>query len=246
MTEVVYGIHAVKALLDFHPRRIEKILVQTPVTNSRLQPLITQAKQQQIALTQCDKNAFNKALSTPARHQGILAYYQPLVLLGENDLLQAVTQLEQAPLVLILDAIQDPHNFGACLRSAAAAGVDAVIFPKDKSVKLTATVHHVSAGASLQLALYQITNLARVMRALQEAGVWIYGADASTSQTLYDCDFSGPSALVMGTEGEGMRQLTKKHCDYLIKIPMTDTVESLNVSVATGICLFEMVRQRRN
>lgn len=239
-----YGINAVQALIHHHPDSVIKISVLSS-ENSRVNALIQAAKAQQIAIEPCDKRAFDKLLDKPYRHQGVVAEYADVNPSGENKLLADIKNLEN-PFVLILDAIKDPHNFGACLRTAAAVGVDAVVFPKDKAVSLTPTVHHVAAGASFALNLYQVTNLARVMRGLQAAGIWLHGADIDAAQDLYQHDLSGPMALVMGAEGEGMRHLTKQHCDVLIKIPMQEGIESLNVSVATGVCLFEIYRQRQS
>jgi 23S rRNA (guanosine2251-2'-O)-methyltransferase len=147
--------------------------------------------------------------------------------------------------LLVLDGVQDPHNLGACLRSADAAGVDAVIVPKDKAAGLTPVVRKVACGAAENVPFFQVTNLARTLRDLQERGIWLIGAAGEAESSLYQADLRGPLALVMGAEEQGMRRLTREHCDVLVNIPMAGSVESLNVSVATGICLFEAVRQRR-
>jgi 23S rRNA (guanosine2251-2'-O)-methyltransferase len=244
MTEIAYGIHAVQALLKLHPQSVQRIAVQKPVTD-RLKLLLSQARQQGVAVQLVDKQALLKLVPSQSHHQGVVASYSAWDVPGEAELLNQFTQFEAQSLLLILDGLTDPHNFGACLRTAAAVGVAAVIFPKDKSARLTPTVHHVAAGAGFSLPLYQVTNLARVMRALQACGVWIYGTDSTAPSTLYETHFTGPSALVVGSEGDGMRRLTQQHCDHLIQIPMTESVESLNVSVATGVCLYEMQRQTR-
>lgn len=162
----------------------------------------------------------------------------------EEDDLAHLLDGKKDPLVLILDCIQDPHNLGACLRTADAAGVTCVVMPKDKSAPITETVLRVSCGGAENVPLVRVTNLARAMDKLKDLGVWIVGTADEVTQSIYDIDLKGPIAIVMGAEGEGMRRLTGEHCDFLVKIPMAGRVECLNVSVATGVCLFETVRQR--
>lgn len=165
--------------------------------------------------------------------------------LDEGDLLTLVEGLERPALLLILDQIQDPHNLGACLRSADGAGADAVIVPRDHSVGLTEAVRNVACGAAEAVSFAEVTNLARIMGQLKERGVWIVGADERGNRTIFDTDLTGPVAVALGAEGKGLRRLTREQCDFVVQIPMAGTVESLNVSVATGICLYEAVRQRR-
>ena len=162
----------------------------------------------------------------------------------EDDLLLSLGRLVEPAFLLILDEVQDPHNLGACLRSAAAAGVHAVVVPKDRSVALTDTVRRIACGAADQVPLFQVTNLARTIDQLRKQGIWVVGASGQASQSIFNSTLTGPLALVMGSEGSGLRRLTAEKCDLLVRIPMTDRVESLNVSVAAGICLFEAVRQR--
>ena len=178
------------------------------------------------------------------RHQGVVALVRPDADKDEGDLEDVLNALQVAPFLLILDSVTDPHNLGACLRSADAAGVHAVIVPKDKSAPLNAVAKNVASGAAEHVPLIKVTNLARTMRWLQERGVWITGAAGEAEQDVYQTDLKGPCAIAMGAEGSGLRRLTREHCDQLTKIPMAGTVSSLNVSVATGICLFEAVRQR--
>jgi 23S rRNA (guanosine2251-2'-O)-methyltransferase len=179
-------------------------------------------------------------------HQGVVATTQAPAALDEKALKTLIEDLQEPPLLLILNGVQDPHNLGACLRSADAAGVHAVIAPKDRSVGLTPTACKVASGAAETVPLVQVTNLARTLRWLQdEAGIWVVGTAGETDTLLYDADLQGPLALVMGAEGKGMRRLTREACDALVCLPMAGSVESLNVSVAAGICLFEAVRQRR-
>lgn len=163
---------------------------------------------------------------------------------SENDLFEIIKNLKEPPFVLILDNIQDPHNLGACLRSADAAGVHAVVVPKDRSVSLTDTVRQIASGAAENIPFVQVTNLVRTMKNLKDAGVWLVGTADNAKQCLYEIDLTGPLALVMGSEGKGLRRLTMENCDFLAYIPMRGSVECLNVSVATGVCLFEAVRQR--
>lgn len=166
-------------------------------------------------------------------------------MLDENDLLALIGRLTEPALLLILDSVTDPHNLGACLRSADAAGVHAVVVPKDRAVGLTETVRHVASGAAEHIRLAAVTNLARTIDQLKEAGIWVVGTTHATSRVIYDVDLTVPVALVMGSEGKGMRRLIAESCDFLVKIPMRGHVENLNVSVAAGVCLFEVVRQRR-
>ena len=187
-----------------------------------------------------------KALDNKAngeQHQGIMARVKPARQYSEKDLDEIIAR-EATPFFLVLDGVTDPHNLGACLRSADAAGVHGVIVPKDKSAKLNGTARKVACGAAETVPLIQVTNLARTLRDIKEAGVWVVGTAGETDTHVFDANLTGPMAIVMGAEGDGMRRLTREHCDVLVKIPMVGTVSSLNVSVATGICLFEVLRQR--
>ena len=188
-------------------------------------------------------NKNNKSYSQQTRKNKHSASVAGVELKNEEFLLNLLSEKEN-PLILVLDCIQDPHNFGACLRSADGAGVDAVIIPKDKSVSVTAAVITVSCGGAENVPIVQITNLARTLKVLQDNGVWLVGTTDHATQTLYETDLKGGIAIVMGAEGKGMRRLTEEACDFLVNIPMKGKVECLNVSVATGICLYEAVRQR--
>ncbi|MEE8342874.1 MAG: 23S rRNA (guanosine(2251)-2'-O)-methyltransferase RlmB, partial [Gammaproteobacteria bacterium] len=179
-----------------------------------------------------------------ARHQGVVAEVEAARPGGERELVKALEKMEEPPFLLVLDRVQDPHNLGACLRSADAAGVHGVIIPKDHSVGLTPVVRKVACGAVEAVQVYTVANLARALEHLKEAGVWIYGAAQEASDPLYNSDLTGPIALVLGGEGKGLRRLTQERCDGLLAIPMAGSVESLNVSVAAGIMLFEARRQR--
>ena len=177
-------------------------------------------------------------------HQGIAAAVAPLPELGEVDLAELLEASKQPCFILILDGVTDPHNLGACLRTAEAAGVDFVVIPKDRNASITPVVSKVACGAAELMSVVRVTNLARAIDALKEAGVWVYGAAGEATQSLYDIDCRGAIALIMGSEGDGLRRLTRDRCDGLFALPMVGTVESLNVSVATGVCLYEVLRQR--
>ncbi|MBT0726058.1 23S rRNA (guanosine(2251)-2'-O)-methyltransferase RlmB [Rosenbergiella australiborealis] len=243
MSEKIFGIHAVQALLERQPQRFQQVFILKGRDDRRLQPLIQQLESQGITLQVATRQWLDEA-SEGAVHQGILALVKPGRQYQEGDLPDLLENIEK-PLILILDGVTDPHNLGACLRSADAAGVAAVIVPKDRSAALNAVAKKVACGAAETVPLIRVTNLARTMRLLQEYHIWIVGTAGEADHTLYQSKMTGGMALVMGAEGEGMRRLTREHCDELISIPMAGSVSSLNVSVATGICLFEAVRQRQ-
>ncbi|MCL9776350.1 23S rRNA (guanosine(2251)-2'-O)-methyltransferase RlmB [Vibrio methylphosphonaticus] len=240
--EFIYGIHAVKAVLEKDPARFIEAFVLKGRQDDRLLPLLNELGQIGCSIQQMGRKVLDDKASG-ANHQGIIAKVKPAKQLNENDLETILASHEQ-PLFLILDGVTDPHNLGACLRNADAAGVAAVIVPKDKSAPLTATVSKVACGAAETVPLVRVTNLARTMRAMQEHGVWIAGTAGEATHDVYQAKLTGPLAIVMGAEGDGMRRLTRETCDDLIKIPMAGSVSSLNVSVASGVCLFEAVRQR--
>lgn len=243
MSEIVYGIHAINALLEKEPQRIVEVFMLKERHDKRLLTLITQLEENGISIQIVSKQWLDKQ-SKDASHQGILARVKPGRQYQESDLPQILEQSDM-PLILILDGITDPHNLGACLRSADAAGVDAVIVPKDRSAQLNGIARKVASGAAETIPLIRVTNLARTMRFLQEQNIWIVGTAGEADHTLYQSKLTGRLALVMGAEGDGMRRLTREHCDELVSIPMAGSVSSLNVSVATGICLFEAIRQRQ-
>ncbi|MCP1438509.1 23S rRNA (guanosine2251-2'-O)-methyltransferase [Erwinia persicina] len=242
MSEIVFGLHAVQALLDSDPQRFQEVFILKGRDDRRLQPVVKALEAQGIVIQVASRQWLDSQVEGGV-HQGIVARVKAGRQYQENDLPDLLEKLEK-PFLLILDGVTDPHNLGACLRSADAAGVHAVIVPKDRSAQLNATAKKVASGAAENVPLIRVTNLARTMRMLQEANVWIVGTAGEADHTLYQSKMTGPMALVMGAEGEGMRRLTREHCDELISIPMAGSVSSLNVSVATGICLFEAVRQR--
>jgi 23S rRNA (guanosine2251-2'-O)-methyltransferase len=237
----VYGIHAVAALLARRPERIAELRVQEGRSDQRMQQLLDDAERAGIAVERVARAVLDQL---DGRHQGVAARLAVDYEYREADI-PALLERSARPLVLVLDGVTDPHNLGACLRSADAAGVDMVIAPRDKAAGLTPVVRKVACGAAEVVPFIQVTNLARTLRSLQDLGVWIVGAAGEADNTLYEQDLTGPVALVLGAEGSGMRRLTREYCDFLAKLPMAGSVSSLNVSVAAGICLFEAVRQRR-
>ena len=244
--EKVYGLHAVRALLTRHGARIGNVTIVEGRSEPRVAELQLLAQKAGKTVKRASPAVF-KQLFGEAVHQGVFAEVQPLPPWREDELVAGITaQLESKvqPLVLVLDGVQDPHNLGACLRTADACGALAVVIPKDRAVQMTATVRKVAAGAAETTPLAIVTNLARTLRLLKEAGLWIVGADAEAPKLAQEADLAGPVAIVMGAEGAGLRQLTRDTCDFLVRLPQHGAVESLNVSVATGMLLYESVRQR--
>jgi 23S rRNA (guanosine2251-2'-O)-methyltransferase len=240
--ELIFGFHSVEAILAKEPERFLEIYALKGREDKRLNPIIDEARKFGISVQFMQRKALdNKA--DGEQHQGIIANVKAARMYNEKDLDEIIAR-EETPFLLVLDGITDPHNLGACLRSADAAGVHAIIVPKDKSAKLNGTARKVACGAAETVPLVQVTNLARTLREIKDAGVWVVGTAGETDTELFDANLTGPMAIVMGAEGDGMRRLTREHCDLLVKIPMAGTVSSLNVSVATGICLFEVLRQR--
>lgn len=242
--DTVFGLHAVEALVKKDVARILSIKVQEGRDDQRLAKLLELVYQHQtIKLEQVPRKQLDALVS--GRHQGIIALVRHEPEKDEGDLEDLLQGLSEPPFLLILDSVTDPHNLGACLRSADAAGVQAVIVAKDKSAPLNEVARKVACGAAEHVPLIRVTNLARSMKWLQQRGIWITGAAGEAQQDIYHTDLTGAAALVMGAEGSGLRRLTREHCDQLTKIPMIGSVSSLNVSVATGICLFEALRQRQ-
>ncbi len=239
---VLFGIHAVLALLSQQPERALTLYLQRDRHDQKIQVITELAKTHRIKI-ELKTRAELDELAADGVHQGVVAACVTPTAHTENDL-ETIISAAVKPLLLVLDGIQDPHNLGACLRSADAAGVHAVIVPKDKSVAITPTVSKVASGAAETVPFIQVTNLARTLRWLKDQGVWVFGAAGEATETLYQADLTVPAALVLGAEGQGLRRLTREHCDMLLNIPMQGSVSSLNVSVATGIFLFEALRQR--
>ncbi|MPQ77048.1 23S rRNA (guanosine(2251)-2'-O)-methyltransferase RlmB [Hydrogenovibrio sp. JE_KL2] len=238
--EQLFGIHAIEKLLKQSPHLIYALSVQKGPLNKRVQALVDQAKRLDVTVNTEAKSFFNQVEGV---HQGVIALVAKQADLTESDLVKMVEEINN-PLFLFLDEVQDPHNLGAILRTADATGVDAVVIPKHNSVGLNATVRKVACGAAETVKLVVVSNLARTLKDLQQKGMWMTGLAGETDQTIYDMDFKGSVGLVMGAEGTGLRKLTRENCDHLAAIPMVGSVESLNVSVATGVTLYEVYRQR--
>ena len=241
--ERVYGLHAVEALLRHHPKRVKQVWLADGRGDPRARVVVELAEQARVRVGQCERREMD--VWVEGVHQGVVAEVSPSQVWGEAMLEELLDRAEGPPLLLVLDGVTDPHNLGACLRTADAAGALAVIVPKDKAATLNATVRKVACGAAEVIPLVAVTNLARALEKLQQRGLWIVGTAGEAEQVIYDQDLTGPTVLVMGAEGKGMRRLTREHCDYLVRLPMAGSVSSLNVSVATGVCLFEALRQRQ-
>ncbi|MEN1957716.1 23S rRNA (guanosine(2251)-2'-O)-methyltransferase RlmB [Luteimonas sp. MJ204] len=243
----IVGINAVASAVEHDADNVREVLLEAAAKNPRIGTIEEEARRRGIEVRRVAQNALD-GVAGGLRHQGAVARYAAAKTFDEDDLPGLVEAAEGRALVLVLDGVQDPHNLGACLRSAAAAGVTAVVIPRDKAVQVNATVRKTSAGAADSIAVVRVTNLSRTLRELQKQGVWIYGLAGDASASLYGIDLRGNVALVLGGEGEGLRRLTREHCDQLVALPMPGAgesgVESLNVSVAAGVCLFEAVRQR--
>ncbi|HEU0305423.1 MAG TPA: 23S rRNA (guanosine(2251)-2'-O)-methyltransferase RlmB [Lysobacter sp.] len=241
----IAGINAVTAALEHDAENVREVLIEAGAKNPRITEIEAQARRKDIDVRRVATQALDGVVGN-LRHQGVVARYAAAKTYSENDLQGLVEAAEGKALVLVLDGVQDPHNLGACLRSAAAAGATAVIFPKDKAVQVNATVRKTSAGAADSIPVIPATNLSRTLRDLQQMGVWIYGLAGEAEASFWSLDLRGNVALVLGGESDGLRRLTRENCDQLVKIPMPggSDVESLNVSVASGVTLFEAVRQR--
>lgn len=238
---MIYGFHAINSYLSRRPHRIDLIIIDSSRQDARMQDLVDTAKKHHIKIEAMSR-AELEILTEHAAHQGVIAWVKPQPASNLEEFLETTTH----PLfLLILDGVQDPHNLGACIRTADAAGIDAVITPKDRAVGITPVVSKVASGATTSTPYFQVTNLTRTLRMLQDRGVWLYGASEHATQLYFEVDLTGPVAIVLGSEGKGLRRLTEEACDFLIRIPMFGSVSSLNVSVATGVCLFEAVRQRQ-
>lgn len=242
--KILFGFHAVGVRLKVDPQSIIEVWVDPQRRDARMRQFMDRAKEHGVRLHEAD-GARLAQLAGGAGHQGVVARVNPKSLQRTvAEILEDVIDAEQVPLMLVLDGVTDPHNLGACLRVADGSGAQAVIAPKDHAVGLNATVAKVASGATETVPYLMVTNLARTLNQLKEANVWVIGTSDDAEQTIYDVDLKGPVALVMGAEGPGMRQLTRKTCDQLVRIPMMGGVESLNVSVASAVCLYEALRQR--
>lgn len=246
--EWVYGIHTVGEMLRHHPEDVLELFLQQDREDKRVNEIKSLAADAGVNWTGVDKRDLDKRLKTAkgAVHQGVIALCKlGGQILDDKGLDSLLDSIQGPALILVLDEVTDPHNLGACLRTADAAGVDVVVVPKDRSAPLSMVARKVACGAADTMPFAAVTNLSRTLQSFQQRGIWMAGAAGEATESLYDMDFTVPMAIVMGSEGKGLRRLTREHCDFLMSIPMAGALSSLNVSVATGLCLFEAVRQRR-
>jgi 23S rRNA (guanosine2251-2'-O)-methyltransferase len=243
LTKIV-GLHAAQSALMYSPQKISRAWVDSERHDKRLETLLETLSTLDISIEKVERKKLDK-LADGMNHQGVVLEVALPEELSENDLKVAVEHLSENALFLVLDNVQDPHNLGACLRTADATGVHGIIITKDNAVGITPTVCKVASGAAETVPVYVVTNLARTLRWLKTEGVWVVGTAGEAESTLFKSDFTVPMALVIGAEEKGMRRLTREQCDFLVKLPMLGTVESLNLSVATGVLLYEVLRQRQ-
>ena len=243
--DLIYGIHVILRLLDKNPEQLLELYLTEERFDKPIQEIEKKAKNFNIPIQRVSKKQLDNWLPEQ-NHQSVAAKIKKQSILTEHDLSDLLNAKQSSPpFFLVLDSVQDPHNLGACLRTADATNVTGVIFPKDRSAQVTPIVRKVASGAAESVPLFQVTNLVRTLEKLKEAGVWIIGTSLNTNKTVFEMDLSGPIAIVLGAEGTGLRRLTEESCDLLMQIPMLGVVESLNVSVAAGVCLYEAVRQRQ-
>ncbi|HUN76350.1 MAG TPA: 23S rRNA (guanosine(2251)-2'-O)-methyltransferase RlmB [Steroidobacteraceae bacterium] len=240
--QVIYGLHAVRAILARHPERVIQVRIAQRRDDPRARGIEELARQQGRPVARADADALRQWAGDVV-HQGVIAEVTPLAPWSEDDLIEALAH-ERDPLLLALDGVQDPHNLGACLRTADACGALAVIGPRDRAAQLTPAARKVAAGAAESTPFVSCTNLGRMLDLLKEGGLWVFGAEAQAPQQAFEVDLSSGGVLVLGGEGAGLRQSTRQRCDFLVRLPQLGAVESLNVSVAAGMLLYEAVRQR--
>lgn len=239
--QVLFGFHAVTVRLKTAPNSIHEIYFDSSRKDQRMQRFLERVEEADVRLIAAESRRL-ESLAKSNRHQGVVALVEPVNI--ANNLDDLLDNLQEMPFLLVLDGVTDPHNLGACLRVADGAGVHAVIAPKDHAVGINATVAKVASGAAETVPYFMVTNLARTLKELKERNIWCVGTSDGATQSIYEADLNIPLALVLGAEGDGMRRLTRENCDFLVSIPMNGAVESLNVSVASSICLYEAVRQR--
>jgi 23S rRNA (guanosine2251-2'-O)-methyltransferase len=244
MSTQLFGIHAVQAALEFSPQKIQRAWIDGQRQDARLKQVIDELAAIGIVPEKIDRKKMDR-MADGKNHQGIVAAVELPAMRSEEQLKEDVEALTTTPFYLVLDQVQDPHNLGACLRTADAVGVQGIIVTKDNAASITPTVCKVASGAAETVPVYQVTNLARTLRWLKEQNIWIMGAAGEAEQTVFEMQLNMPLAIVMGAEGSGMRHLTRQHCDFLVKIPMAGQVESLNVSVAAGVLMYETFRQKQ-
>lgn len=241
--ELIYGIHTIHAVLCTHPQRVLDLWVDQRRRDARMLELIDFARRQGLKIQQVEARTLVRKVGEVS-HQGVVARCRSVPAASEDDLPGMLDAVQGPALILVLDAVTDPHNLGACLRTAEAAGAQLVIVPRDRAARLTPTVRKIASGAAERVPLLMVTNLARTLRLLKARGIWLFGTDDGAETVLYDTDLTVSVALIMGAEGRGLRRLTRELCDHLVALPMAGDAESLNVSVAAGICLYEAFRQR--
>ena len=241
-TETIYGLHAVRVMLERHPDRVTSIRLAEKRDDPRVRAIDELARRHKLPIQRVDQHALKQQLGDVA-HQGVAADITPMPPWTEDDLIAALENAKN-PLILVLDGVQDPHNLGACLRTADACGALAVVVPRDRAAQVTPTVRKVAVGAAETTPVVPVTNLVRTLKLLKEAGLWVVGADADGAKLAQEVDLTGGIVLAMGAEGSGLRHLTRQTCDWMVRLPQLGAVESLNVSVAAGMLLYEAVRQR--
>jgi 23S rRNA (guanosine2251-2'-O)-methyltransferase len=238
---ILFGFHAITVRMKTAPKSVIELHVEANRRDARMRSFVDRAREANVKIVETDGERLDK-LAGNSRHQGVVARVEVVAMPHSLD--EVVESIEGPPLLLVLDGVTDPHNLGACLRVADGAGAHAIVAPKDHAVGVNATVAKVASGAAETVPYIMVTNLARTLNELKDFDIRVIGTSDDAEQTLYDIDLTGPIAFVLGSEGDGMRQLTRKTCDQLVRIPMAGAVESLNVSVAAGVCLFEALRQR--
>lgn len=243
-SDKIYGTHAVLAAITKNSGKVDRVWLQQGKRNKKQNEIVTHAELKKINIAQTTKQELDKLAGRNAVHQGVVASVRTADTGSDNDLESLLDNLATDPLLLLLDGVMDPHNLGACIRTADAAGVHGVILPKNRGAAVNATVCKVASGAAEHIAIFEVSNLARTINKLKQRGIWVIGTAGTARQTLYESDLGGPVALVMGSEGKGLRRLTRDECDQLVSIPISGSVESLNVSAASAVCLYEIVRQR--
>ena len=241
----IFGFHSIESMLKSNAELVLNVLIQNERKDKRINELINTLSSQKISYSFADKATLDK-ISKGELHQGVISSVIPSSILNEESLIKSITRFNQNSLILILDSIQDPRNLGACLRSANAAGVSHVIINKDGSAPINSLVHRTSAGAINNLQIFHVTNLSRTIQQIKKRDIWVLGLDGNTESSIYNVNLTGSIAIVVGSEGKGIRSLIKKNCDQIVSIPMAGNIESLNVSVATAIALFESKRQRES
>ena len=241
----IFGFHSIESILLDNPELVIKVLIQNGRKDKRIIDLINNLDSQKISYSSTDRANLDK-ISKGEIHQGVISEIILPPILNEDSFFNSIASFDQKPIVLILDSVQDPRNLGACLRSANAAGVSHVVINKDGSAPINSLVHRTSAGALNSLQIFHVTNLSRTIKQIKKRDIWVVGLDGSTQTSLFDINLTGSIAIVVGSEGKGIRPLIKKNCDQVVSIPMSGNIESLNVSVATAVTLFEIKRQRES